>query len=611
MTTADLGHKQQTDQMDRQLVAGRYRLLSRIGRGQLGEIYEADDEGHHNLGVERRVAIQLLPDSVTQNHGLFNKLRVGYTVLRAAPHPNIVPILDFDHDGRFGYLVTDLLEGASLRLVLDSDVQDNDEALPLDEAIPVIRAVGDALQFLHTKSMVHGRLTAESVFITENLEVRLVDVVPLDSATTLLRGVASKDRFSRCNFAEDIYGLACLAYEMLVGKHPFNFHALAEARQAGLKPTPIDSLPEKQWNALCHALSFDREQQTPSIADFLREFGIKGTERLQPSDDATAKCDSSSSLPVNGVPQPTHSAGSSSSTPSSAPVTPATWTDPVAQPIDEFYVEPAKSKPAKWVPSPILVMAVVGLGAWLFYGQPRDDVARLIEYVASYLDGKSAGSGDGGLPIVESDLAQAASADAGSEVILPATATQPVVEDDAPAETEDASLVTGDDANSELTAGTTNEVASEPAEEQSADSTTDASRSNDDAATAELAGTSDIDSSSRSEPEFTLIQSVVYVSERDGAARIATRHPGSKAGPVFWWTGDNTAIAEEDYIPIEQPVEANAVGEWAETLHVPLVNDSLPEPRENFFVYLGQYNAQLGRLEPISRVRVEINDDDR
>lgn len=220
MKIAELGHEQQTDLTDRRLVAGRYRLLARIGRGRLGEIYEAVDEGHSDLGVEHRVAIQLLPDRITLDRKLFNKLKLGYTVLQTAPHPNIIPFLDFDHDGKFGYLVTDLLDGASLRLILDDST-----TLPLDEAIPVVRAVGDALRFLHANSIVHGRLTAENVFITENLEVRLLDIVPLDSAVTILRGVASGDPFSRSDVADDVYGLACLTYEMLAGKHPFNFHS--------------------------------------------------------------------------------------------------------------------------------------------------------------------------------------------------------------------------------------------------------------------------------------------------------------------------------------------------------------------------------------------------
>jgi hypothetical protein len=57
-------------------------------------------------------------------------------------------------------------------------------------------------------------------------------------------------------------------------------------------------------------------------------------------------------------------------------------------------------------------------------------------------------------------------------------------------------------------------------------------------------------------------------------------------------------------------VLAFASGEEAETVHIPLVNDSLPEAREVFFVFLGQRNATSGRLEPIAQIRVEVNDDD-
>ncbi|HSM31097.1 MAG TPA: Calx-beta domain-containing protein, partial [Woeseiaceae bacterium] len=94
------------------------------------------------------------------------------------------------------------------------------------------------------------------------------------------------------------------------------------------------------------------------------------------------------------------------------------------------------------------------------------------------------------------------------------------------------------------------------------------------------------------------------------AARIAFRRPLGTTGTIVWWTADDTAIADRDYIPLEQPVIAFASGEEAETLHVPLINDGLPEPRETFHVYLGQRNPQSGQLEPIARVRVDVNDDD-
>ena len=100
------------------------------------------------------------------------------------------------------------------------------------------------------------------------------------------------------------------------------------------------------------------------------------------------------------------------------------------------------------------------------------------------------------------------------------------------------------------------------------------------------------------------------VYERDGAARIAFRQPVGTVGALYWWTGDHTAVAESDYIALEPPRVAFASGEEAETIHIPLVNDSLPEPRETFWVFLGQRSMESGRLEPIARIRVDVNDDD-
>ncbi len=604
MKTAEQSHEQQTDQTDRHLVASRYRLLTRIGRGRLGEIYEADDDQHRDLAVERRVAIQLLPDGVTLDRGLFNKLKVGYTVLRAAPHPNIVPILDFDHDGRFGYLVTGLLEGASMRVILD-DVK----TLPLHEVIPIVRAVGDALQFLHAKSIVHGRLTTENVFVTEDLEVRLLDVVPLDSTISILGGVASGEPFSRYDIADDIYGLASLTYEMLAGKHPFNFHALSEARRTGLNPARIDSLPEKQWNALCHALTFDSEQRTPAVADLLREFGIEGTERLRPSEDAVANHESSSGHLMNEVPTTAPSGASSSSSPVATPVSPFARTVSVARREDALDQARTKGKLARRMPSLILGMILVGLGAWYFFGQPRDNVVWLTDYVDSYLDDTSAVKDYTGLPVNESDISPAASGNTESADVPLTIATRSEAENDTRAELTDSSLAEEDTAFSEVEANATEEATTEPADKQMI-SETAAPQPNDDATTDDFASTADVDRSPQSDPQFTLMQFVVHVFEGDGSARIANPLPADTARQIFWWTADDTAVAENDYIPAEEPRIGFALGEEAETLHVPLVDDSIPEPRETFYVYLGRYSPQRGRLETIARISVEINDDD-
>ena len=604
MTTAEREHEQQTGQIDRQLVASRYRLRARVGSGQLGEIYEADDDQHRDLAVERRVAIQLLPDEVTQDRGLFNKLKLGYAVLRAAPHPNVVPIMDFGHDGSFGYLVTDLLNGASMRVILD-----NATTLPLEEVIPVVRAVGEALQFLHAKSIVHGRLTAENVFVTEDLEVRLLDVVPLDSTISILRGVASEEPFSQHDIADDIYGLACLAYEMLAGKHPFNFHALSEARRAGLKPARIDSLPEKQWSALSHALTFDGEQRTPTVGELLREFGVEGTERLRLSEDAMANHESSSGHLVNEALTTPHPGAPSSSGQATTPVAPSARAVPVARSEDALNPARAKGKLARRIPSLVLGLVLVGLGTWYFYGQPRDDAFRLINYVNSYIDDRSAGSNDGSLPITEGDTSPVESGNTESANVASTIATRPAAEDGASADLADTGLAGEDTVDDEVEANAAEEATTEAADVQVLITGT-APPQFEDNATNDLTGNSSVDRSQQSDPQFTLMQSVVYVSEDDGSARINNPLSANTAGQIFWWTADETAVAENDYIPAEEPRTGFASGEESETLYVPLVNDSIPEPRETFYIYLGRHNPELGRLETIARISVEIADDD-
>jgi serine/threonine protein kinase len=605
MTTAQPGHEQQTDPTDRRLVASRYRLRARVGRGRLGEIHEADDVQHSDLAIERRVAIQLLPNRIARDRALFNKLKLGHTVLRAAPHPNIVPILDFGYDGRFGYLVTDLLEGASVRVVLD-----NAATLPLDEVLPIVRAVGDALQFLHAKSIVHGRLTAENVFVTEDLDVYLLDVVPLDSAISILGGVASGERSSRNDIADDVYGLACLTYEMLAGRHPFNYHDLSEAHRTGLKPARIDSLSEKQWNALCHALNFDSEQRTPAVADLLREFGITGTERLRPSLDDVANHESSAGHSVGAIPTTAQPEPSSSHSPGATPVSPATQTAPTVRHEDSLDPARAKGKLARRMSTFILAMLLVGLGAWYFYGQPRDDVAWLIDYVESFLDDATARQDEGGLPIIDSEISPPVSGNTEATAVPLSTAIRTEAGNDTRAGLADSNMTIEDTAISNVDTSASEEATTEPTDEQIVIAETTAVESIDDSTTDDFSSTAEADRSPQSDPRFTLMQSVVQVSEGGGSVQIANPLQANSTGRIFWWTADDTAIAENDYIPAERPIAAFASGDEAGTLHVPLVDDSIPEPRETFYVYLGRYNPKLERLETIARISVEINDDD-
>lgn len=240
----------------------------------------------------------------------------------------------------------------------------------------------------------------------------------------------------------------------------------------------------------------------------------------------------------------------------------------------------ARRNRASHIRSFFLAIVLGALAAWYFYGQPGEDIVKLTDLAGSYLEPSP---GESAIILPAAEVTQDVSA-AGEPDVTPAV-PESRVESVAAAEPHMAS-----DASTLPDA--------EPSEE-----------SIPDAAVMETEAAVEPEPASET-PGSTLIQSLVTVYERDGAARIAFRQPVGTTGPLYWWTGDHTAVADTDYIALEQPVVAFASAEEAETLHIPLVNDSLPEPRETFYVFLGQRSIESGRLEPIARIRVDVNDDD-
>ena len=494
MPAAEINNASTTVQSDLRLVAGRYRLQERIGSGRLGDIFSAVDEDYEALGVEQYVAIQIVSDIVARNNKLFNKLKAGYETLRAAAHPNIVSYQSFDRDGKFVYLGMELLDGASLRMVLDET-----ETVPLEEVLPVLRGIGEALQRLHADGLVHGNLTAGNVFVTERLEVRLLDVVPLDAANAIFRGATMSDASSHATIEDDLFALACLTYQMLAGRHPFNHSTPCKAAAAGIVPDPISSLDDQQWNALRSALSFDAEQCAQTVADFMRDFGVNGTERLRPSRETPAAREPAPE-PVESAPPPEPVESAPPPAPTKVPA-PAIAHPPivVAQPERA----PARRKPGLRR-SVLLLVLLASLGAWYSYGEPEENFVELIGFLDMNLDlGLAAAPEQEPEPVGATLLADEPGPEPEAESV-PVEASLPANEPVAEAESEpvEASL-----------------PESEP------EATTMA-------------------------PAIAFTTSYVTVSERDPSARVTLRRNGDTELTLVWWTNEHTARADTDFIPV-------------------------------------------------------------
>jgi serine/threonine protein kinase len=601
MTPAQTDHEAAVFHKDPHLIAGRYRMRSRIGQGRLGEIFAATDERSEELGIEQQVAIQLIPDSIVRNNTLFNKINMGYTLLRAANHPNIVRLLQFGRDARFGFLAMELLDGASFRRVLDES-----GTLPPDEAKTVIRGIGAALALLHAKDMVHGNLTTRNVFIGDNLEARLLDIVPLDSAEGIFRGTAMSAPFSRCTVEDDVFALACLTYEMLAGKHPFNYSTPAEARLAGIAAERIDALTEREWNALRLALSCDRTERTSSVTEFMRDFGITGTERLRPGSDQetvyehieyAAEEDSSQ------TPEPEFAARPVETAAPFAAVDSMSWNEDL-----RFDTRTARRQPRS-IRMALLGLLLACVTAWAYLGESEEHLVSLIGYLDKNLDL--------GLTLQRGDIVELATIDADQSRAT--EAVTPPGQADAAAQAADAEEPLQEIQLPQLERRSTGEELVAAAAEPAGQAVPATQIENDGAADDSNRATSDVAekvapdadiAATQAEAELIPSESFVTVSERDGAARIAPQIPQNFSAQLLWWTSAQTATADEDFIAVQLQDVTNASSEDGILLHVPLVNDSFAEPQESFFVYVGFRNAEQGQIERIATVRVNIIDDD-
>ncbi|HLF11989.1 MAG TPA: serine/threonine-protein kinase, partial [Gammaproteobacteria bacterium] len=271
------------------LVANRFVLQTHLGRGRYGEVYEALDRSLSDpqMRQEHSVALHLLHDEFRSQTRLLQKLENSYLQPHSWAHPNVIKVLGFGSDRGKYFVVMELLEGASLRLILD---EASPELLSQEESFAVLRGVGDALKYAHVKGAIHGDIRPEKVFITSEFVVKVLDLLPASSARTVPFFVedTAAEGLATPNRRDDVYGLACLAYELLSGRHPFNANSPLEAFNAGFVPAPIAGLGRRSWDALTRGLALRREQRTASVAEFLAELGVTGEEKLRPAQPETA-----------------------------------------------------------------------------------------------------------------------------------------------------------------------------------------------------------------------------------------------------------------------------------------------------------------------------------
>ena len=586
-----------------------YRLRAQVGGGRLGPIYEAQDELSRISGSQHFVAVQLIDDRIASRPGFADDFERSAEALKSITHPNIVRLLDYGEDRNRFYLVNELLESASLRFVL-SDAG----SLPSAETTAVLRAAGDALQYLHAKGMVHGNLRPESVLVTFGYEVKVLDIVPngwVVNPNDAL-GVPARAPDKR----DDVFGLACLAYEMLSGRHPYNGNTAQEAYRSGLEPDRLDNVTDRQWRALSGALAVHRDDRTPSVQQFLDELGVRASAKLK----AVVATPSAPVADDEPIPPPTYSAPE----------------PPPALPRPMFAERASRGAPERrgTFGKLVILVLVLGLGyaAWYYQDSIRTFSTDLMAEVETQIAAEQAPSTrspapptGAGAPLESAptvtDPEPATVLAPGANVPESAIARAPVPEEraatprpePAPAPRREAPVAPEREASPAPRREATAPARREPAQTRpSAPAVAERAPPPVREAPVEAAPIEDAPAPapavSVGPTRFLFQQGVVTVREGDVAARITIRRSGDLSGSasVSWWTAQGTARADADYADLGARIERFEPGEASRTIYVPLTNDSVREPPKNFRVLLGRGEGG----EAASETRVDLIDDD-
>lgn len=264
----------------------RFVLLEKLGQGGMGVVFKAKDllkvEAHDK---DPYVAIKVLTDAFKKYSGSFIALQREASKAQRLAHPNIATVYDFDRDGNTVFMTMEYLQGKPLNQLIKEIAK---KPLKLDHALHIIEELCSGLAYAHEKMLIHSDFKPGNCFLLNDGHVKLLDFGIARASTqtdeerentmfdpaklsAVTPAYATPEMFAGMNPdpRDDIYGLACVAYQLLAGgKHPYNKVASPKIKELGIKPKPIKGLNRRQQKTLMKALTVVREDRIPDVEKF-------------------------------------------------------------------------------------------------------------------------------------------------------------------------------------------------------------------------------------------------------------------------------------------------------------------------------------------------------
>ena len=281
-----------------------YRILSKIGAGGMGEVFLAQD-----TKLDRKVAIKFLNQEFSKDADKLNRFIREAKAASALNHPNILTIHEVgEHDGT-NYIVTELIDGKTLREHLSPK-----ESLQLNQILKIGVQVAEALSAAHTAGIVHRDIKPENIMIRKDGYAKVLDFglaklsepgavatgseaasedatkVQINTTPGMVMGTVSymspeQARGNPTDARTDIWSLGIVLYEMLAGKVPFAGETVNHTIVSILEKEPLqlENVTGELQRIVRKSLTKDADMRYQSARDMLidlknlrRELDIQG-----------------------------------------------------------------------------------------------------------------------------------------------------------------------------------------------------------------------------------------------------------------------------------------------------------------------------------------------
>src|SRR5262249_20939341 len=276
---AQLLANEQTDSGQKQRI-GPYKLGAKLGAGGLGEGYRARDT---SLG--RKVAVKLLPAEFTTDAGRVRRFAQEARAASALNHPNIITIHEIGETDSTHYIVTEYVEGETLRQRMNAAPQ---QRMKVSEAIETAAQIAAALSAAHEAGITHRDIKPENVMLRCDGIVKVLDfglaklmetqAAPVDSQASTVAKLSTEAgvvmgtprymspeqaRGEKVDARTDIFSLGVMLYEMLAGRAPFMGATTSEVIAAILRDEPpaLAEAPPALERIASRALRKDRAER--------------------------------------------------------------------------------------------------------------------------------------------------------------------------------------------------------------------------------------------------------------------------------------------------------------------------------------------------------------